>query len=137
MTSRKAQFGSRPTPPDVESTGNFHAVEILCGKDPCEAAKSLNGSRFLSSNSPLLPLPECDRRYGCQCRYRHHTDRRKAARRTADGGLPTNAQVDDVERRHAKGRRAEDTGLLPIPPAPAPTTPDLDDTYYDYLRRKD
>lgn len=53
----------------------FHAVSIRYGLDSCEAAVHMAGQRFLASEAPPLPLPDCDKAQ-CTCRYVHHADRR-------------------------------------------------------------
>jgi hypothetical protein len=76
----------------------FHAVTI---QGNCEAARPLDGRRFLSKDAPSLPLAGCAAPGGCTCVYRHHPDRR--------AGNPRRGSVSafDVrtERRHSKGRR--------------------------------
>ncbi|MDH3439838.1 MAG: hypothetical protein OEM63_03730 [Gammaproteobacteria bacterium] len=64
----------RKKAPAVKST-RFHAVSIRFAPNACEAAKKMEGRRFLSSAAPRIPLPECDA-LECKCRFRHHKDRR-------------------------------------------------------------
>jgi len=76
--TRKAS--TRPGParhPKKATASNtrFHAVSVHFAPDACEAAKNLEGRRFLSSAAPRIPLPECDAAQ-CKCRFKHHTDRR-------------------------------------------------------------
>ena len=54
----------------------FHAVSIRFKQSACQAAKDLEGKRFLSSAAPKIPLAECDADV-CQCKFKHHADRRK------------------------------------------------------------
>lgn len=88
----------------------FHAVEIVPVGKACQAAKGLTGTRFLSSGSPpIIPLAECDRQSTCQCRYRHHEDRRSEMRRDSD--YPWSPRIPfgrGVDRRTNKGRRSTD-----------------------------
>ena len=49
----------------------FHAVSIRFAPNACQAAKDLEGRRFLSSAAPKIPLPDCDADV-CQCKFRHH-----------------------------------------------------------------
>lgn len=92
------------------SDSKFHAVSIRFGANACEAARKMEGRRFLSSAAPRLPLPECDVQ-GCQCRFKHHTDRRSGDdRRNAWGqGLGTTA-TGQFSREQRKGgdRRNDD-----------------------------
>lgn len=63
---------------DPAATGStrFHAVSIKVGPNACEAAREMQGRRFLSSAAPRIPLPDCDV-MECKCRFAHHEDRRK------------------------------------------------------------
>lgn len=86
----KATTERRPTVTSQEqttTTTRFHAVSIQAVNNACEAAKSLEGKRFLSSAAPRLPLPECDA-FECKCRFVHHADRRSGVDRR--GRVPPN-----------------------------------------------
>ncbi|HUG99215.1 MAG TPA: hypothetical protein VMQ83_08570 [Gammaproteobacteria bacterium] len=103
------------------------AVEIVPHEDACcEAARSLAGTRFLSREVPLFPLPGCDRPQ-CDCTYRHHPDRRMDIRRAADLGFTVLSKMlfRNANRRNAKtpGRRATDGAPEGRQP---PTRPDTD-----------
>lgn len=84
----------------------FHAVSIETDAVPCTAVRQLGDQRFLSSEAPPLPLPGCDRGR-CECRYRHHEDRRSHEERrmpfTAFGGF--GVQEVEGERRRRRDRR--------------------------------
>ena len=69
------------------TTSKFHAVSVQSASSACEAAKSIEGKRFLSSAAPRIPLPECDVRE-CKCRFIHHADRRSGVDRR--GRIPAN-----------------------------------------------
>jgi len=92
---------------DTIRVSPFHAVEILCTKNACQAARDAHGKRYVSAEAPLLPLHRCDQPDRCQCRYQHYEDRRADSRRDAEIGLPTQCDSKSVERRHLKDRRAE------------------------------
>ena len=62
----------------------YHAVSIETGSRACEAARALEGRRFLSSSAPMLPLNGCNSTT-CQCRYVHHSDRRASRDRRVAG----------------------------------------------------
>lgn len=85
----------------------YHAVSInppLVGA--CAAAQRCAGKRFLSADAPTLPLAQCDMST-CQCRYRHHEDRRTDSRRIVDhGGI--SRVWNGSERRQSSGRRISD-----------------------------
>jgi hypothetical protein len=91
-----------PRPPESQ----FHAVSIKPGPNACAAAHRFTGQRFLSAHAPRLPLPTCDAAQ-CTCRYRHHKDRRAGPRRRGEVGMMV-AQYSGSERRHKRGRRADD-----------------------------
>ncbi len=103
------QFRSKVQGQEVRQhrVGNpYHAVSIVCGPGACNPAKSLGNTRFLSSDAPHLPLEFCTAEQ-CRCRYRHHEDRRRGARRSGDesGVAPP---WSGPERRKSRGRRATD-----------------------------
>ena len=52
----------------------FHAVSIKFASSACDAAKALEGKRFLSTAAPRIPLPECDV-LECKCRFVHRRRR--------------------------------------------------------------
>jgi hypothetical protein len=94
----------------AEPEGRFHAVEVVSHGDPCEEARKIRETRFLSSeNPPTLPLAGCDRAATCACRYRHHADRRHLNRRSGDRVWDTAApRPAATERRYLIGRRVTD-----------------------------
>ncbi len=82
----------------------YHCVEISMHYDACDAAMNLHGKRFLSSEAPDLPLPECDQT--CACKFKHHNDRRQDERRDvfSSGGIHYNG---DKNRRLGGDRRRQ------------------------------
>ena len=84
-----------------------HSVSIEADLLPCEAAKRLADQRFLSSEAPPLPLPDCDRDQ-CDCRYEHHADRRTHEERRTP--FPTRGgfglTIGDERRESADRRRS-------------------------------
>ena len=103
-----------PQPTSLKDTGKiaFHAVSIKFESHACEAAKAMEGRRFLSSASPRLPLPECNS-LECRCRFAHHSDRRSPKDRrspfaaTGFGGSGTGSF--EKERRERRERRKDDS----------------------------
>ena len=81
----------------------FHAVTVVPGARACAQAESVRGLRLLSAEAPRLPMAGCDRPGDCECRFKHHDDRRVGPRRhvTRGGGVRE-------ERRRLTGRRDED-----------------------------
>jgi hypothetical protein len=87
-------------------TGGHRAVSISPKGQGCSAIKEIVGKRFLSKDAPLLPLPECDNRDNCDCRYSHWDDRRQEDdRRSPVGGM--SAQMRDGDERRARQDRRE------------------------------
>jgi hypothetical protein len=86
----------------------WHAVTVVLNGSSCAAAALCRNTRFLSKDAPRLPLPACSHPDQCRCVFRHHDDRRAGPRRSADvgGGLPEENRP--VNRRKARGRRAND-----------------------------
>lgn len=89
---------------------HYHAVSIKYDSSACEAAKAMDGRRFLSNAAPRLPLPDCDV-LECNCRFAHHRDRRTGKdRRSPFGaaGFGGGTGSFEKERREKAGRRQED-----------------------------
>lgn len=106
-------FKSKKVAPPVRqarSADPYHAVSILPGKGACPAAFRFSGKRFLSVQAPRLPLPTCDHAH-CECRFKHHHDRRAGPRRRSDQGMMTGL-YNGEERRRTLGRRADDNDNL-------------------------
>lgn len=103
-----ALFKSRKPPPVVKpkTVNPYRAVSIIPGKQACAAAYRFKGLRFLSRQAPRLPLPSCDLSH-CDCRFKHHPDRRAGPRRRSDEGLMS-AAWSGKERRRSGGRRSTD-----------------------------
>lgn len=89
----------------------YRAVSIRPGNTACSAALAQKDRRFLLSESPKLPLADCDQS-SCDCSYKHHPDRRdaEAGDRRLDNALSSQLyEVDHQERRGRKrGRRKDD-----------------------------
>ena len=106
----KSEEKQQPT--SLKKTGNtaFHAVSIKFDDNACDAAKAMEGRRFLSSAAPRLPLPECNG-LECRCQFLHHTDRRaRRDRRSpfAAGGHSGGTGSFEKERRERRDRRKDD-----------------------------
>ncbi len=94
----------------LESSSAYHAVAIKSAVYACDAAKALEGKRFLATDAPRLPLPECPRD-ACECRFQHYDDRRSGRDRRspfASGGMASTTGTHEQERRHGDDRRSED-----------------------------
>jgi len=76
--------------------------------DSCECAKAIGGKRFLSNEAPRLPLLQCPHPQTCTCQFKHHTDRRRQARRAEDVGMPPKFMPPRERRAEAHGRRSDD-----------------------------
>jgi hypothetical protein len=98
-------FKAKPPPPPP-STTQYHAVSVIPGNKACAAAYRFSGQRFLARQAPRLPLPTCDARH-CECRYKHHKDRRSSPRRSSDMGMMAGT-FQGTERRRTRGRRSTD-----------------------------
>lgn len=91
--------------------GAFHAVEIRSEGDPCSAARTVAGKRFLSSEAPNVPLPACSQEV-CSCVYVHFEDRRARQRRDAYLHRAYADGERKQERRVRVGRRMSDRTML-------------------------
>lgn len=87
----------------------YGAVSILPGNDCCDPVEALGNIRYLLPDAPLLPLSNCDRSR-CNCRYRHHYDRRRGLNNRRRTASPVGQEIDQ-DRRFSRGRRATDYQL--------------------------
>jgi hypothetical protein len=88
----------------------YHAVSIKFAGNACEAAREMEGRRFLSSAAPRLPLPDCDV-LDCSCRFAHYQDRRARQDRRSPfgpGGIGGSTGKYAQEQRQGKDRRKSD-----------------------------
>jgi hypothetical protein len=85
----------------------YHCVEIIAGPGGCKAAVDLKEQRLLSADAPRLPLATCETPAQCECRYKHHDDRRAGPRRSEEQGAPRRPW-SDANRRKMRGRREVD-----------------------------
>jgi hypothetical protein len=92
------------------ASSDYPAVSIRVAQDCCQAVRETSGTRYLSTQAPLLPLPACTSEK-CRCTYAHHTERRKGTYRRR----PLLASYKDIfppagitDKRHLKGRRIGD-----------------------------
>ncbi len=94
------------------STGNnkvlrWAAVSLIPGERACPIVKEYRGRRWLTQDAPRFPLPGCAADQ-CNCRYRHHADRRGQGRRQIDRfGTPRHFTGED-HRGPNRGRRSSD-----------------------------
>ena len=77
---RRPKEKEKPRPAKTPTTRGkpdttYHAVSLKFLPSACDAAKAMEGERYLSAEAPKIPLPECDATT-CKCRYVHHKDRR-------------------------------------------------------------
>jgi hypothetical protein len=92
------------------SSTKFHAVSLKFASSACEAARNMDGKRFLSTAAPRIPLPECDAPE-CKCRFLHHKDRRAGDDRRnlyAHGYSSGSTGKHEVEQRKGRERRDDD-----------------------------
>ena len=116
---RSKQAAAKPAKParrerrsmNSQDSGSYHAVSLKFPRDACAAAKKLEGQRFLSTEAPKLPLPECNS-INCECRFLHHKDRRSGKDRrnffTASGYSASTGKFEAERRTGADRREDED-----------------------------
>jgi hypothetical protein len=105
----KEEHRATPAPgkPAAGADTRFRAVSIRPGEHSCEAARQFGNMRFLCAKAPRLPVQECDAA-NCNCRYVHFADRRTGKDRRATYDWTRERNLDVVNRRSARGRRATD-----------------------------
>lgn len=84
----------------------FAGVEIRRRGGACAAAAALDGQRFLSNQSPALPLAGCTKKR-CDCSFVKYSDRRTDDRRWEHEGM-TAAIFNTAQRRKQADRRDAD-----------------------------
>ena len=114
---RKRQTSSsasvKPVRPSSVKSSEYHAVSIKFPQRVCDAAKAMDGQRFLSNEAPALPLAECDLAE-CNCHFSHYKDRRARTDRRSPFASPMTADGTgrfEKERRESKDRRDDDDDL--------------------------
>ena len=60
---------------DSVPDGPYHAVSVVYRIDACASVRRYRGRRFLPTDAPRLPLPDCSQ-LNCRCYYTHYGDRR-------------------------------------------------------------
>jgi len=87
----------------------WHGVSVVAPPEACAAAEELRGKRYLSSEAPSLPLPQCPSPTLCHCVYRHFSDRRSNSfRRESDRGQYPRPWRGEQRRYGPHGRREDD-----------------------------
>ena len=109
IRSRQSSESKDEQPATRSSKANtaYHAVSIKFSNSACNAAKDMEGRRFLSTAAPKLPLAGCQNP-DCSCRFVHHRDRRAGKdRRSPFGpsGLGGGTGSYEQELRKGKDRR--------------------------------
>jgi hypothetical protein len=95
---REAQSPVRKT----QST-KFHAVSIRLGSNACTAAREIQGERFLASEAPQMPLPDCDAS-DCKCRFVHYKDRRTKDNRRNPYSGTMGITTGNLKQEHRTGK---------------------------------
>src|SRR5688572_11729299 len=105
----------KEVPAKTPAVNRFAAVEIRPRSSACEAARALEGKRFLPNQAPALPLAGCTAAK-CSCAFAKLTDRRTDDRRLEHGGLSaTMFQSNDRREKKDRRRKAASSGLAGRP----------------------
>ena len=94
---------------NLDQADAYRSAEIEFEDSACDAVKKLEGTRFLLSDVPLIPVPDCTLP-DCKCSYIRYKDRRSwSEERRALFKLHNEPRTgDSSERRKNEGRRASD-----------------------------
>lgn len=76
----------------------FHGVSIHPCAQPCEQVHSMRKIRFLSRETPNLPIDGCNNQ-DCTCSYTHHKDRRHIDDRRFINSFSDNERRIKIDRR--------------------------------------
>jgi len=106
LTAKLRTLGFSLADPPLKT--RWSAVSIKVTGASCAAARALTGQRFLSTQAPRLPLPDCAIPATCRCSYQKFDDRRDEPRRAEDAGGARGSRQPGTERRSSRGRRSTD-----------------------------
>jgi hypothetical protein len=81
----------------------WHAVSIVPGRNACPAVRELGRKRWLSAEAPRFPVAGCTAAV-CDCRYKHHADRRAKPRRGSDREEVTPPRGNAAAERRSRAR---------------------------------
>jgi hypothetical protein len=95
-------------PPAKPGETAYRAIEIVAGKNSCEAVRANCEHRVLLSDAPRLPLAQCTIPEQCRCRFAKHEDRREGEDRRIFGFDGTSTWQGHEDRRRTRGRRPDD-----------------------------
>ena len=71
----KAAYKRSELSPLSRAGSQYKSISIVCDSGACEASKASRGKRFLTSEAPLFPLPDCTST-ACSCKYVHYVGRK-------------------------------------------------------------
>jgi hypothetical protein len=91
---------------ESKAAATYSAVEIRPRSGACDAARALQGRRFLSTDAPALPLAKCTAA-PCRCRFAKLSDRRTDGRRLEHDGLSAALFLPSNRRKRRDRRRTE------------------------------
>ncbi len=75
---------SEQAPEPKKTRSSFRAASVHGLPDCSQAAKEMEGKRYLLDELPTLPLEACDQLAECKCSFTNHSDRRKKENRRGD-----------------------------------------------------
>jgi len=108
VTVESPKSKARPLAKSIKPTkskgGDFRAASLHVEKTSCAAAKALTGKRFLSAESPAIPLQECDRISECSCKFSKHIDRRSDDDRRRNSYAIDRINASEKEQRTERAK---------------------------------
>jgi len=97
----RAKAADAPDKPRYKYEGLAFKGDAHC----CQAAKKMDGRRFLIAEAPKVPLADCPDPALCRCKMRHIKDRRSGDdRRELVGALSTEMPIGDKRTNKRTGR---------------------------------
>lgn len=103
LRSRRKQAATAPR----GTTKSYRSVTVKWNREACAAVKQLDGKRFIGSEAPSFPVPECDAEQ-CTCRYEFHDDRREDDRRLLHGMRHSLIAINGSEEKRSQAERRRD-----------------------------
>lgn len=93
----------------------YNAAAIRHDDCACAAVQKIAKSRFLASEVPMIPMPDCTAKT-CNCTYARYSDRRNMDTRRAPFSLESDlyASAEKPERRELHARRTMDNDSVSV-----------------------
>ena len=114
-SKRDIPISKKKVPSEPQQKKTYNAAAIRHDDCACSAVKEIGKHRFLASEVPKIPMPDCTAKT-CNCTYARYSDRRNMDTRRAPFSLESDlyASGGEPERRELQSRRTMDNDSVSI-----------------------